>query len=82
MSIECHFPPIRAQVIHVIHVPAMRGNGSKEDPERLIHLYFSLDGELLSCHDELNGPPDSYIVPDTSTSKDKTDSIGHQEAGR
>lgn len=40
----------------------MRGDGSQENPERLVHLYFSLDGQLLACNDELNGPPDSFTA--------------------
>lgn len=38
----------------------MRGDGSPSNPERLINLYFNDAGELMACHDPLNGPPDSF----------------------
>ena len=47
-------------MIQVIFVPCHRGDGSLENPERVINQYFSLDGELLACYDEINGPPDSF----------------------
>lgn len=60
MPIPCHMPPDRAAVIQVIHVSAMRGDGSAQNPERMIQLYFSLEGDLLACFDPLNGAPDAY----------------------
>ncbi|MEN5126857.1 hypothetical protein [Pseudomonas alloputida] len=59
MSIERHIPP-EAKRVSLIWVSAMRGDGSPENPERLINLYFSDDGVLMACFDPLNGPPDSY----------------------
>ncbi|WP_449106706.1 hypothetical protein [Pseudomonas mohnii] len=59
MAIDCHLPPSAARV-SLIWVSAMRGDGSPSNPERLINLYFSDSGELLACHDPLNGPPDSF----------------------
>ena len=38
----------------------MRGDGSPENPERLINLYFNDDGVIMASYDPLNGPPDSY----------------------
>lgn len=61
MSVECHLPPDKAEVIQVIAVDGMRGDGSPENPERLISLYFSLDGRLLACYDPINGPPDAFL---------------------
>jgi hypothetical protein len=46
--------------MNVIVVHAHRGDGSRANPERLIHLYFASDGRLLACHDPLNGPPDHF----------------------
>ncbi|HLA34304.1 MAG TPA: hypothetical protein VJ001_05485 [Rhodocyclaceae bacterium] len=62
MSIDMHVSPVKAQVVQVIFVDAMRGDGSPENPERMIYMYFSLDGQLLACYDPLNGPPDGFIV--------------------
>lgn len=48
--------------MEVIHVAASRGDGSTENPERIIDLYFRPTGELLACYDPLNGPPDAFHV--------------------
>ncbi|NTV11079.1 MAG: hypothetical protein HGA47_09940 [Zoogloea sp.] len=57
-----HLPPERATVIEVVYLSAFRGDGSKANPERLIHLYFNpSNGEILACYDPMNGPPDSYV---------------------
>lgn len=77
MSIEFHLPPAMVQVFQVIHVVAWRGDGSKKNPERLIHLYYSLDGRLLACYDELNGAPDSFVVPGESIQAND-ESLTHQ----
>lgn len=53
-------PPISAKVVQVIAVVGSRGDGSEEDPHRVVYQYFSLEGELLACYDEINGPPDSF----------------------
>lgn len=63
MAIECHLPPMRAEVVQVIYFTASRGSGTTEDPVRLANYYFSLEGELLACYDPINGSPDSYLVP-------------------
>lgn len=62
MPVPCHVAPHTARVVELVFVPAMRGDGSEKDPERMIHLYFSLDGELMACYDPLFGPPDGYIT--------------------
>lgn len=61
MSVPCHIPPSRAELIPVIYLAASRGDGSPGNPERIIHLYFSPDGCLLACHDPQNGPPDAFF---------------------
>ena len=43
MSVPCHIPPSRAELIPVIYLAA-RGDGSPGNPERIIHLYFSRMG--------------------------------------
>ena len=60
MSVPCILEPSAAKVIPVIFVSAFRGDGTEGNPVRMISLYYSLDGELLACYDELNGPPDSF----------------------
>jgi hypothetical protein len=71
MSVPMHLPPSRAAVVEVIHVPAMRGDGTAANPERLINLYFSLSGDLLACYDPQNGPPDSYLSVKAAASPGK-----------
>lgn len=60
MSVPMHIPPSMVCVREVIHVTASRGDGSPENPERSIDLFYALDGTLLACHDPLNGPPDHF----------------------
>lgn len=55
-------PPHTARVVELIFVPAMRGDGSPGNPERVINLYFSKEGELMACYDPQNGPPDSFVA--------------------
>lgn len=62
MSIPCHLPPYKAELVQLIHVAAYRGDGSEENPERIVNLYFSQQGELLACHDPLNGPADGFVT--------------------
>lgn len=62
MSVPRHLPPHTAKVVELIFVPATRGDGYEQDPERVVHLYFSLEGELMACYDPLNGPPDGYVA--------------------
>lgn len=47
----------------------MRGDGSLENPERLINLYFNDDGVLMACFDPLNGATDSYHAGDRADDK-------------
>lgn len=61
MSIPCHVPPSRAELVQLIHVAAHRGDGSVTNPERIINLYFSPSGQLMACHDPLNGPVDGFL---------------------
>jgi len=63
MPIPCHLPPHRAELVQLIHVAAFRGDGSESNPERIVNLYFSPEGELLACHDPLNGPVDGFDCP-------------------
>lgn len=62
MPVPAHSPPHTARVVELIFVPAMRGDGSEGDPERMINLYFSKEGELIACYDPLYGPPDGYVA--------------------
>ena len=62
MSVPCHLPPDRAALVQVIHVCAMRGDGSSNNPERMIQMYFSTEGELLACFDPITGAPDAFFA--------------------
>lgn len=55
-----HLPPYKARVIEVVFVDAHFGDGSPQNPERLVHMYFSREGALLACHDPDLGPPDAF----------------------
>lgn len=61
MSVPCHVPPSRAELVQLIHVAALRGDGSVTNPVRIINLYFSTSGQLMACHDPLNGPVDGFL---------------------
>ncbi len=43
----------KAKVIKVIVTESAIGNGTKEDPARLIYQYWDLKGRLLAKHDTL-----------------------------
>lgn len=43
----------RARVIKVIVTESTIGNGTKENPVRLIYQYWDLKGNLLAMHDTL-----------------------------
>ena len=58
MPVPMHLEPDRAKVIEVIAVDGFAGDGSDNNPVRMIDLYFSLDGRLLAQHDPLNDPED------------------------
>ncbi len=45
-------PIDRAKVIQVIEVLVVKGEGTEEDPCRIIREYWSLDGVLLSRFDD------------------------------
>lgn len=59
MPVSQHLPP-SVEIAQMICVTAHRGNGSDANPERLIWLYYSMEGRLLACYDPLNGPPDWF----------------------
>jgi hypothetical protein len=63
-----HIPP-RVQRIEVMVVTCRRGDGSVRSPERVVQMYYSMDGELLACYDPINGPPD-YFYPAIPPPKD------------
>ncbi|MDR0251506.1 MAG: hypothetical protein LBI35_09435 [Burkholderiales bacterium] len=59
MSIPCHLPPHKAQLIKVIFVPVTVGSGADDDPERMAYFYYATDGKLLSCYDPFYGLPEN-----------------------
>lgn len=44
--------PQLVEIVEVIHVEAARGKGTKENPARIVHQYWSKTGELLAEKDE------------------------------
>jgi|WetSurMetagenome_2_1015567.scaffolds.fasta_scaffold572623_2 hypothetical protein len=62
MGIKMHLPPIKVKRIQVIFVAALRGDGSKENPERTANFYYDDNGELLACYDPINGDPDTFFA--------------------
>lgn len=44
--------PQLVELVEVIHVVATRGNGTPENPTRIVHQYWSKNGDLLSEKDE------------------------------
>jgi hypothetical protein len=43
-----------ARVIQVIETRSCRGNGTKEDPCRVVIQYWTLNGEMLAEKDNIN----------------------------
>lgn len=62
MTAFSHRPPSSVQLVSLIHVSALRGADTDEDPTRFVEQYFSTDGRLLACFDPLNGPPDHFYT--------------------
>ncbi|EOI00696.1 hypothetical protein UAY_01799 [Enterococcus moraviensis ATCC BAA-383] len=50
-KIEMKTPQLVEQV-EVIHVEAVRGNGTEENPVRIVHQYWSKEGMLLAENDD------------------------------
>ncbi len=44
----------RPSIVSVIHINVKRGQGTYEDPMRVVAQYFSQDGEFLAEHDPVN----------------------------
>lgn len=44
--------PNLAELIEVIHVAATRGNGTEENPVRIVHQYWDKKGNLLAEKDD------------------------------
>lgn len=44
--------PRRAELIEVIHTEATRGDGTEENPVRIVHQYWSKNGDLLAEKDD------------------------------
>ncbi|MBF7028909.1 hypothetical protein ISP03_02360 [Staphylococcus kloosii] len=42
-----HRPPETVNVIKVIQVVALRGNGTEENPTRRVVQYYNLEGEFI-----------------------------------
>ena len=45
--------PRKVEIVEVIHVLAARGNGTEENPVRLIDQYWSKGGVLLAEKDDM-----------------------------
>ena len=44
--------PRVVELVEVIHIEAARGQGTEEDPVRIVHQYWSKEGYLLAEKDE------------------------------
>ena len=44
--------PQKAELLEVIHTEANRGNGTSENPIRVVHQYWDKDGNLLAEKDD------------------------------
>ena len=44
--------PRKVELLEVIHTVALRGSGTPENPVRIVHQYWSKDGELLAENDK------------------------------
>lgn len=44
--------PQLVELVEVIHVEAARGEGTEDDPARIVHQYWSKNGELLAEKDD------------------------------
>lgn len=44
--------PQLVELVEVIHVEATRGKGTTEDPARIVHQYWSKEGNLLAEKDD------------------------------
>jgi hypothetical protein len=63
MSVPEHLPP-DVRKIDVFAVTGYRGDGSADNPEREVYAYYdAATGNLLACHDPLNGPPGWFQRP-------------------
>lgn len=51
LNIEMKTPQLVEQV-EVIHVEVARGNGTEENPVRIVHQYWSKEGNLLAENDD------------------------------
>lgn len=47
---------VTRRTIKVVQVWAMRGDGTRNDPDRSVFFYHAMDGELLGCYDPINDP--------------------------
>jgi len=44
--------PRKVELLEVIHIEAVRGKGTPENPVRIVHQYWSKDGNLLAEKDD------------------------------
>ena len=47
-----HRPPDSVEIVKLIKIKAVRGNGSHNNPVRGVELYYTLNGEFLFEIDE------------------------------
>lgn len=58
-----------ARVISVIETKALRGEGSTEDPCRIVTQYWDMEGKLLAENDEGRGEADGKRKTERSPQK-------------
>jgi len=71
-----HLNPMAVRRVKLIYVAAMRGDDTPENPARLAHYYYSDDGELVACHDPINGAPDAFVVPNVELTGSRSEAEG------
>ncbi|MDB0581207.1 hypothetical protein [Salinicoccus roseus] len=49
-----HRPPDKVDVMKVIKIQSLRGNGTKDNPVREIYQYFDMSGEFIFEIDTIN----------------------------
>ena len=63
MPVDFHQEPLSVRQMTVLHIVALRGDGTPASPVRQVQYFYSTTGEMLACVDPLNGPVDHFCQP-------------------
>lgn len=61
MAIRRHCRPLNVEKVKLIRVCHMRGDKSLENPERLVSYYYTSEGAMVACYDEINGKRNAFM---------------------